>query len=69
MVKVKEFLQTITAPDRLKIIKGGEVVFLGYRGEMTEIPKEYLEAEMLIFRAEPEIRHKRWKEKRVNETT
>lgn len=62
MVKVRDFLQTITAPDRLKIVKGGEVVFLGYRGELTEIPKEYLDAEMILFRGEPEIRHKQWKE-------
>lgn len=62
MVKVRDFLQTITAPDRLKIVKGGEVVFLGFRGEVTEIPKEYLDAEMILFRNEPEIRHRKWKE-------
>ncbi len=62
MVKVRDFLQTITAPDRLKIVKGGEVVFLGFRGEMTEIPKEYLDAEMILFRNEQEIRHRKWKE-------
>lgn len=65
MVKVRDFLETLIGPDRLKIVKGEQVLYLGYKGCMqySSFPEEYLDAEMVSFRAEPEIRHKKWKEK------
>ena len=63
MVTVREFLNTLTGPDRAKIVKDGKMVFLGFKAAIAEIPEEYLDAEMLLFRSEPEIRHKEWKER------
>lgn len=49
MVTVREFLNTLTGPDRVKIIKDGKMVFLGFKAAIAEIPEEYLNAEMLLF--------------------
>lgn len=32
MITVKDFLEKITNPDRIKIVKGEEVLFAGYKG-------------------------------------
>lgn len=53
MITVKDFLEKITNPDRIKIVKGEEVLFAGY--------PDILEAEMVSFRIDPEIRAKDWK--------
>lgn len=63
MITVREFLKTLTGPDRIKIVKDKEILFVGWRGIEEMIPPECLDAEMKLFRAEPEIRHKEWKKR------
>ena len=67
MITVKDFLEKITNPDRIKIVKGEEVLFAGYKGALVhegaaDLSPDILEAEMILFRNEPEIRHRKWKE-------
>ena len=64
MITVREFLKTLTGPDRIKIVKDKEILFVGYRADGKEIPLECLDAEMKLFRSEPEIRHREWKKAR-----
>ena len=35
MITVKDFLEKITNPDRIKIVKGEEVLFAGYKGALV----------------------------------
>lgn len=63
MITVREFLKTLTGPDRTKIVKDKEILFVGYRADGKEIPPECLDAEMKLFRSEPEIRHREWKKR------
>ena len=63
---VKDFLEKITNPDRIKIVKGEEVLFAGYKGALVhegaaDLSPDILEAEMVSFRIDPEIRAKDWK--------
>lgn len=65
---VNDFLKMITNPDRIKIVKGEEVLFTGYKGALlyeraADILPEILESKMESFRIEPEIRAKDWKER------
>ena len=53
MITVKDFLEKITNPDRIKIVKGEEVP--------ADLSPDILEAEMVSFRIDPEIRAKDWK--------
>ena len=50
MITVKDFLEKITNPDRIKIVKGA-----------ADLSPDILEAEMVSFRIDPEIRAKDWK--------
>lgn len=66
MITVKDFLEKITNPDRIKIVKGEEVLFTGYKGALVhegaaDLSPDILEAEMVSFRIDPEIRAKDWK--------
>ena len=63
MITVREFLKTLTGPDRIKIVKDKEILFVRYRADGKEIPPECLDAEMKLFRSEPEIRHREWKKR------
>lgn len=63
MITVREFLKTLTGSDRIKIVKDKEILFVGYRADGKEIPPECLDAEMKLFRSEPEIRHREWKKR------
>lgn len=63
MITVREFLNTLTGLDRIKIVKDKEILFVGYRADGKEIPPECLDAEMKLFRSEPEIRHREWKKR------
>ena len=63
MITVKDFLEKITNPDRIKIVKGEEVLFAGYKGALVhesaaDLSPDILEAEMVSFRIDPEIRAK-----------
>lgn len=66
MITVKDFLEKITNPDRIKIVKGEEVLFTGYKGALVhesaaDLSPDIMEAEMVSFRIDPEIRAKDWK--------
>lgn len=66
MITVKDFLEKITNPDRIKIVKGEEVLFAGYKGALVhegaaDLSPDILKAEMVSFRIDPEIRAKDWK--------
>lgn len=68
MIRVKDFLEKIQNTDRIKITKGKTVLFIGYKGiffhdGVENLPPEIMNAEMISFRAEPEIRAKNWKER------
>ena len=61
MITVKDFLEKITNPDRIKIVKDEEVLFTGYKGALVhegaaDLSPDILEAEMVSFRIDPEIR-------------
>lgn len=63
MITVKDFLEKITNLDRIKIVKGEEVLFAGYKGALVhegaaDLSPDILEAEMVSFRIDPEIRAK-----------
>lgn len=60
MITVKDFLEKITNPDRIKIVKGEEVLFAGYKGALVhegaaDLSPDILEAEMVSFRIDPEV--------------
>lgn len=66
MITVKSFLEKITNPDRIKIVKGEEVLFAGYKGTLVhegaaDLLPDILEAGNGIFQNRPEIRAKDWK--------
>ena len=54
MITVKDFLEKITNLDRIKIVKGEEVLFAGYKGALVhegaaDLSPDILEAEMVSF--------------------
>lgn len=64
MINAKEFIGTLTSPDRLRILKGKKEVYVGYLGSMEQSEKDALaDEEMITFRAIPEITHKQYKER------
>lgn len=66
-MKLKDILQLLSDPDRLRIIKAGKDVFVGYLAMWKMRNEEEFgltgEEEVERFRVIPEIRHKHWKEK------
>ena len=67
---VKELIDTLESSDRLRIIKDGADVYVGYLAEfrpfadhkICEEYRKYSEDTVKKFRAVPEITHKRWQE-------
>lgn len=62
---VLQFLETLANTDMLRIIKGGQDVYLGYLGFFMQDAEKIRDIggqQVRSFRAVPEIRHKRWKE-------
>lgn len=62
---LRDTLRLLLNSDRLRIIKGKEVLYAGYLGNMKEERNEQLtgEEEVERLRTVPEIRHRQWKEK------
>lgn len=66
----KELIDTLESSDRLRIIKDGADVYVGYLAEfrpfadhkICEEYRKYSEDMVKKFRAVPEITHKRWQE-------
>jgi hypothetical protein len=69
-MKLEEMIAVIQNPDRVRIFKGKERLFMGFRaaliggfGKIDEVMFEHGKDEVKSFRACPEITHKQWKEK------
>ena len=61
-----EVLKLLLQPDRLRIIKDGKVIFIGYLARFNEKSEETGltgQEEVEKLRAVPELRSKYWKEK------
>lgn len=69
-MKIKELISVLTPPDALRIVKGEQQVYIGYLGNLnnsgnvTNWDRAGLtgEEEVKLFRLEPDISHKRYKE-------
>lgn len=65
---LQDIVGILENPDRLRIIKDKEDLFVGWRASLVmdienAIMQQYSEAEVKKFRVIPEIRHKQWREK------
>ena len=69
-MKVKEFLAVVPDPTMLRIMRGKEDLYAGYKGmvhyEQGDAPG-WMEATVKGFAAVPEIRHKQYREKGLME--
>lgn len=69
-MKVKELLAVVTNPTVLRIMRGQEDLYIGYKGmahyECGNEP-EWMEETVKGFAAVPEIRHRRYREKGLME--
>lgn len=59
-IRIEELLNILKEPDRIRIKKENQIVFMGY---MHKIPSELKSKTVKRFRAVPEIRHKEWKKR------
>lgn len=67
-MKVNEFCEIITNPDRLRIIQQDEEIFVGFLGVLKlrpEIFSKIQDKTIIRFKASPEITHKQWKERNL----
>lgn len=69
-MKLEEMIAVIQNPDRVRIFKDKERLFMGFRaaliggfGKIDEVMIEHGKDEVKSFRECPEITHKKWKEK------
>jgi len=67
---LEEGIAVLTNPDRVRIFKDKEQLFIGYRaslvdefGRIDAVMIEHGKDEVKKFRAVPEITHKHWKER------
>lgn len=65
---LEEGIAVLRNPDRVRIFKDKEQLFIGYRalliadlGEIDKVMEEHGKDEVKSFRAIPEITHKQWK--------
>ena len=69
-MKVKELLDVVTNPTMLRIMRGKNDLYTGYKGmvhyEHGNEP-EWMEETVKEFAAVPEIRHKQYREKGLTE--
>lgn len=67
MTTVEDFVKLLTNTDRVRILKEDKEIFAGYLYSLTTEEQYGYEnirnCEVKKFRAVPEIRHKKWKEK------
>lgn len=64
-MKLEDILKLLSSSDRLRIIKGGETIYIGYLANLERAGGEILtsQEEVEKLRAVPELRSKYWKEK------
>ena len=68
MVTLRDMLDLITGPDRVRISRGKKDLYTGYKGLMFHSGKpvilpEFMEAEVVLFRTEVDITARDWKER------
>lgn len=68
MTTVDDILQLIEPSDRLRIVKDGKDLFVGYVGahkldSEKQLQDTFGSCEVKKFRAVPELRHKDWKKR------
>lgn len=68
MTTVDDILQLIDPSDRLRIVKDGKDLFVGYVGvykldSEKQLQDAFGSCEVKRFRAVPELRHKDWKKR------
>lgn len=66
-MKLEDILKLLSSSDRLRIIKGGETIYIGYLANLERTASEALtgQEEVEKLRAVPELRSKFWKEKEL----
>lgn len=65
---VKEFCSVISEASRLRIRRGKEDLYVGYLGVMKtdgEIYRRIQDAEVKHFAADPELRHREWRQREL----
>lgn len=63
-MKLEDILKLLSSSDRLRIIKGGETIYIGYLANLERAGSGMLTGqEVEKLRAVPELRSKYWKEK------
>lgn len=64
VMTMKDIMPYLHNPDRVQVIKDGEVIFTGYKAslEMQQLTSKLMDMEVESFRTIPEIKHKKWKE-------
>lgn len=64
-MKVKELLAVVSNPAMLRIVRGKEDLYIGYKGmmgyEIKGVP-DWMEETVKKFAAAPEIRHRQYRE-------
>ena len=60
----KDLITLFRNPDRIRIVKGGRDLFVGFMGQMEEEDRQkYADEAVKRIKGAPEITHKHWKEK------
>ncbi len=64
-MKLEDILKLLSSSDRLRIIKGGETIYIGYLANLERAGSGMLtgQEEVEKLRVVPELRSKYWKEK------
>lgn len=63
-IRLKDLMTILQNPDRIRIVKGGRDLFVGFMGQMEEEDRQkYADEIVKRIKGETEIRHRKWKEK------
>lgn len=63
-IRLKDLMTLLRNPDRIRIVKGGRDLFVGFMGQMEEEERQkYADEIVKRIKGAPEIRHRKWKEK------
>lgn len=63
-IRLKDLMTLLRNPDRIRIVKGGRDLFVGFMGQMEEEDRQkYADEAVKRIKGAPEITHRRWKEK------
>ena len=63
-IRLKDLMTILQNPDRIRIVKGGRDLFVGFMGQIEEEDRQkYADEVVKRIKGAPEITHSRWKEK------